>query len=248
VQLRDLRAESSGADMRVDIALQGPNSRKILLDMKMSAEAKRQLRKLTRFHLMQAEVDGIDLIISRTGYTGEWWSFELFVHPDKAVNLWNALMKAGEPHGLQPCGLGARDSLRIEAGLPLYGQELAGPLDLGPADAGFRNFVATYKPWFIGRAAFLAKEEERGREVVRFRFPERSRMAHQGDPITDADGAVIGEVTSCSLDAEGTLTGQAYVDKAFTKKGSTFVVYQGMHGKELTADAKGTEAVVLKRF
>jgi glycine hydroxymethyltransferase len=232
----------------VDIALQGPKSRKILLGLKSDKAARAKLKSLQRFHLMQAEFEGIDLIVSRTGYTGEWVSFELFVHPDKAVELWNVLMKAGEAHGLQACGLGARDSLRIEAGLPLYGHELAGPLALGPADAGFRGFVATYKPWFIGRDTFLAKEEKRKREVARFQFPKGSRIAHQGDPVTDVAGKLIGEVTSCSLDREGSLTGQAYVDKKFTKEGSQFTVYQGMHGQELGKDAKGTEALVLSRF
>lgn len=248
VQLRDLRAESSGADMRVDIALQGPKSKRILQAFKMSAEAKEQLRTLKRFHLMRAELNGIDLIISRTGYTGEWISFELFVHPDRAVELWQALMKAGEKYGLLPCGLGARDSLRIEAGLPLYGQELAGPLALGPADAGFRGFVKTYKPWFIGREAFLAAEEERSREVARFQFAKGARPAHLEDPVTDDKGNVIGYVTSCSLDSQGTLTGQAWVDSKFTKQGRTIYVHAGMHGQELAKDAEGTEAKVLSRF
>jgi glycine hydroxymethyltransferase len=164
------------------------------------------------------------------------------------VELWQALMKAGAKYGLQPCGLGARDSLRIEAGLPLYGQELAGPLALGPADAGFRSFVRTDKPWYIGRAAFLAAEEARSREVARFQFAKGARPAHLEDPVTDAKGKLIGYVTSCSLDSQGTLTGQAWVDSKFTKQGSTIYVHAGMHGKELTKDAEGTEAKVLSRF
>jgi len=166
-------------------------------------------------------------------------------HPhEDAVGLWTCLLDQPE---VLPVGLGARDSLRIEAGLPLYGQELAGPLNLGPADAGFRTFVDGTKPWFVGRSGFLAHEENRKREVVRFRFPPGVRMAHQGDPVADKDGKLIGEVTSCSLDSEGTLTGQAYVDKKFGKEGSTFLVYQGMHGKD-TAGATPTEATVLSRF
>jgi glycine hydroxymethyltransferase len=120
-------------------------------------------------------------------------------------------------------------------------------LQLTPGDAGFRTFVKTGKPWFIGRSAFLAKEEKRKREVLRFRFPPGVRMAHLGDPVADADGKLIGEVTSCSLDAEGTLTGQAWVDKKFGKEGSSILVYQGMHGKDL-AGVTPTEARVLSRF
>jgi glycine hydroxymethyltransferase len=247
-RLRDLRAASAGEEQRVDLALQGPNSRKILLELESSPATKAQLKGLPRFGVLRGVFAGFDLIVSRTGYTGERWSFELFVHPDLAVDLWKTLLKTGEGHGLQPCGLGARDSLRIEAGLPLYGQELAGPLDLSPADAGFRSFVATHKPWFIGRDAFLAREEERRREVLRFQFPKGSRIAHQGDPVTDTDGKIIGEVTSCSLDREGSLTGQAYVDKKFSKEGNKLIVFQGLHGQELGKEAKGTEAVVLTRF
>ena len=247
VRLRNLRARSSGRDQRVDLALQGPNSRKILLGLSASSADKQRVKKMKRFGITQVTLGGFDLIISRTGYTGEPLSFELFVHPDKAVALWAALFQVGEKHALKPIGLGARDSLRIEAGLPLYGQELAGPLQLSPADAGFRTFVKTYKPWFIGRSAYIAKEEKRKREVLRFRFPPGVRMAHLGDPVVDKEGKHIGEVTSCSLDAEGTLTGQAWVDKKHGKEGATVFIYQGMHGKEL-GGAQPTPATVLSRF
>ncbi|MEX2143714.1 MAG: glycine cleavage system aminomethyltransferase GcvT [Anaerolineales bacterium] len=247
VRLRNLRANSSGKDQRLDLALQGPNSRKILLALKSSAEDKQRVKKLKSFGVTQVTLNGIDLIVSRTGYTGEPLSFELFLHPDQVVALWTALLQAGEKYGLKPIGLGARDSLRIEAGLPLYGQEMAGPLQLSPADAGFRTLVKTYKPWFVGRAAFLAKEEQRKREVLRFRFPPGVRMAHQGDPVVDKDGKPIGEVTSCSLDAVGTLTGQAWLDKKHGKEGASIYIFQGMHGKELGL-AQPTTAIVLTRF
>ncbi len=247
VQLHNLRDSASGSDQRVDLALQGPNSRKILLALAAAAD-KPRLRKLGRFGVTRARLAGLDLIISRTGYTGEPFSYELFVHPDQAVELWHSLFKAGAKHDLQPIGLGARDSLRIEAGLPLYGQELAGPHNLSPADAGFRGFVQTNKPWFIGRGAFLTADAQRKREVLRFQFPPGVRMAHQGDPVTNAEGKLIGEVTSCSLDRHGTLTGQAWVEKKYAKENTTLFVHQGMHAKPLAADAKGTEARVLSRF
>jgi glycine hydroxymethyltransferase len=91
------------------------------------------------------------VIISRTGYTGERIAYEIFVHPEQAPALWAKLMEAGEPFGLKPCGLAARDSTRTEAGLPLYGHELAGSLGLNPADAGFGSYVKLWKPFFIGR-------------------------------------------------------------------------------------------------
>ena len=80
--------------------------------------------RLLRTNLCEATVGGFDLVVSRTGYTGEKMAFELFVHPDKAQDLFRTLLEVGEPFGLKPIGLGARDSLRLEAGLPLYGHEL----------------------------------------------------------------------------------------------------------------------------
>ncbi|MEK7787323.1 MAG: hypothetical protein AAB658_18130, partial [Chloroflexota bacterium] len=189
--LRNLRADSSGPDMRVDIALQGPRSRDILLAL--GANNKSLITKLKRTELCRATVGGFDMIVARTGYTGEQIGFELFVHPDNAVGLWNALMSAGTPLGMKPCGLASRDSLRTEAGLPLYGDEMAGHLDLGVGDAGFESYVKTHKPWFIGRKAFLVQEKDRKGEVARFRFNAKSgRMAHNGDPVVDDKGRVIG--------------------------------------------------------
>lgn len=110
-------------------------------------------------------------------------------------------MEAGTPLGMKPCGLGARDSLRTEAGLPLYGHEMGGDLNLGVAEAGFGSYVKTYKPWFIGRDAYIAREEKRKAEVIRFRFTETgARMAHHGDPVLDQKGRMIGVVTSCAAD------------------------------------------------
>jgi len=228
VNLRNLRDPKAGADMRVDIALQGPKSRDILLSLGVDAATRRSIMALKRTNLCEAVVGGIDLVVSRTGYTGEKMAFELFVHPDKAVELWDALMKAGEPLGLKPCGLGARDSLRTEAGLPLYGHEMGGDMNLGVAEAGFGSFVKTYKPWFIGRAAYLAREAKRTAEVFRFRFTEKGvRMAHNADPILDKKGKTVGVVTSCAVDSDGLLTGQAYIDLKAGEEGATIYIYQG---------------------
>ena len=258
VVLRNLRDPKAGADMRVDIALQGPKSRDILLALGVDAPTRRNIMALKRTDLCEAVVGGIDLVVSRTGYTGEKMAFELFVHPDKAVELWNALTKAGEPLGLKPCGLGARDSLRTEAGLPLYGHEMGGDMNLGVAEAGFGSFVKTYKPWFIGRAAFLARESTRTAEVIRFRFTEKGvRMAHNADPIIDRKGKTVGVVTSCAIDSEGFLTGQAFVDLKVAAEGTQFFVYQGAPKSAGKAPAElivgdritlPTAAVIISRF
>ena len=173
--------------MRVDIALQGPKSRDILLALGCDAATTKKVKALKRTELCEAVIGGFDLVVSRTGYTGEKMAFELFVHPKKAAELWEALRKVGEPLGMKACGLGARDSLRTEAGLPLYGHEMGGEMNFGVAEAGFGSYVKTYKPWFIGRKAFIERESNRKGVVVRFRFTDKAvRMAHNGDPVLDA--------------------------------------------------------------
>ena len=122
--IRNLRDPKAGSAMRVDIALQGPKSRDMLLAMGVDRNDVYEIMKLKRTELCDAVIGGFDLIVSRTGYTGEKMAFELFVHPERAVDFWKAVMKAGEPFGVKPIGLGARDSLRTEAGLPLYGHEM----------------------------------------------------------------------------------------------------------------------------
>lgn len=228
VILRNLRDRSAGADMRLDIALQGPKSRDILLSLGVDTPTRKRILALKRTELCDAVVGGFDLVVSRTGYTGEKMAFELFVHPDQVVAFWNALLEKGKPLGLLACGLGARDSLRTEAGLPLYGHEMAGDLGLGVAEAGFGSYVKTYKPWFIGRDAFLEREKKRSTVVVRFRFTEKGvRMAHHGDPVLDRKGKVIGVVTSCAVDSDGLLTGQAHIDRKYAAEETPILIYQG---------------------
>jgi glycine hydroxymethyltransferase len=168
--------------------------------------------------------------------------FELFIHPGQAPAFWEALLKAGAPAGLKPCGLAARDSLRTEAGLPLYGDEMAGNLGLGVGDAGFESYVKPYKPWFIGRKVFFEQEKKRASEVVRFRFNEKTgRMAHNGDPVVDEKGRVIGVVTSCSIDAEGYRSGQAYVELKYINEGTRILIFQSASDKPEKAK-KGLKA------
>jgi glycine hydroxymethyltransferase len=238
IKLRNLRDPKEGKDMRVDIALQGPKSRDILLALGADEATTKKISKLRRTELCDAVVGGFDLVVSRTGYTGESIGFELFVHPDKVVEFWQALIMAGEAFGMKPCGLGARDSLRTEAGLPLYGHEMGGEYNLSVGDAGFRTYVKTYKPWFIGREAFLEKEENRKSKVIRFRFNEKGvRMAHLGDPVMDKRGKTIGFVTSCAVDKDGLLTGQAYVDIKNSKKDTEILIFQNASDKGNKAPA-----------
>jgi glycine hydroxymethyltransferase len=249
-EIRNLRDPKAGEDMRVDIALQGPKSRDILFAMGVDEETRKKVIGLKRTQLCDAVIGNFDLVVSRTGYTGEKMAFELFVHPERAAGFWNAVVKAGESFGLKPVGLGARDSLRTEAGLPLYGHEMGlgsgkfGERDLGVAEGGFGSYVKPYKPWFIGRDAYVAREQERKGVVVRFRFDEpRVRMAHPGDPVVNSSGERIGWVTSCAIDGERFLTGQAYLENGYTKVDTPIGIHQGG-----VMDRPATMAKVVSRF
>jgi glycine hydroxymethyltransferase len=112
------------------------------------------------------------------------------------------------------------------------------------AEGGFGSYVKTYKPWFIGREAYIARERERKRVVVRFRFDDqRVRMAHNSDPVADKDGKTIGYVTSCAIDSERFLTGQAFVDLAYAAEGTPVGIHQGG-----VMDRPATPAKVVSRF
>lgn len=239
VILRNLRDPQEGDDMRVDIALQGPRARDVLLALGAGEEHHQRIMALKRTELCEAVVGGFDLVVSRTGYTGEKMAFELFVHPDRSADLFEALLKAGEPAGIKPCGLGARDSLRTEAGLPLYGHEMGGDLNLGVGEAGFGAYVKVFKPWFIGRSAFMAVEAKRKAVVTRFRFNEKGvRMAHLGDPVLDKRGRVVGVVTSCAVDRDGFLTGQALLELKLAEPGSPVLIYQSAPAAAAKAPAE----------
>ncbi len=101
------------------------------------------------------------------------------MHPEELASFWRDLLRVGAAFGLKPCGLAARDSLRTEAGLPLYGHEMAGPLNLTMADAGFGSYIKLYKPFFVGREAFVTRERERKAEVVRFQVPEKGNPSRR---------------------------------------------------------------------
>ncbi len=227
ITLKDLRDPQWGDACRVDMPLQGPTSRDILLSLCDDADLAKRIKRLPWAGLTKGAIAGFDLIISRTGYTGEKIAYELFVHPDKAADLWMTLLEAGESFGIKSCGLAARDSTRTEAGLPLYGHEMAGSLGLNPAEAGFGAYVKLAKPFFVGRDAFITALEGRDRLVVRFRMNEKGvRRPDNGDPVLDKRGKVIGTVTSCAIDSDGYLLGQAVVKWDMRKRGTAVYIYQ----------------------
>jgi glycine hydroxymethyltransferase len=184
-----------------------------------------QLNRMQRARFVEADLGGIDLIVSRTGYTGEEVGYELYVHPDQAVALWQLLLDRGEPYGIQPCGLAARDSTRIEAGLPLYGHELAGPLHVSQNEAGFGGYVRYHKPFFVGRTPYKAHNDQSERRIARFQLSERgARALRGGEPVVSRRGKVIGQVTSCALVGDRQI-GMALVEERYAEPGIELYVY-----------------------
>ncbi len=254
VVIRDLRDPSSGDDMLVDLAFQGPLSTKVLLKLMDDGALKEQFCHLPKSHLMDVKLAGLDVIASRTGYTGEDQAYELFGHPDRAAELWGAILEAGAPLGVVPAGLGSRDSTRCEAGLPLYGHELAGDYDIDPIEAGYGYFVKFHKPFFIGRQPLLERWlKPRKKKIVRFRVTTKMpRTVKPGDVVVERSGRFIGHVTSCVL-VKGKQIGLALVDSNFARVNSRLAIFPLPPGKKappaVTFDAvkKGDRLVVSER-
>ena len=232
--LRDLKDPACGPDQRVDLALQGPASLPTLQAMTDDPKVKDALARVRRTDLIEVTLSGIPLVIARTGYTGEEIGYEIFVHPDQAVELSNLLLDKGAEYGVKPCGLAARDSTRIEAGLPLYGHELAGPLEIIPHEAGFPAYVKFHKPFFVGRKAVMARAARSRRELVRFQVNETGvkalRGGDHGETVVNKRGKYVGRVTSCTL-AGGIQVGLALVDRRYAEPGTQLVVYPAASGK-----------------
>ncbi len=174
------------------LAIQGPKAAAIVQSL---TGAKLDLIKY--YHFSEGTVAGIQCLISRTGYTGED-GFELYHAAGDAPALAEALLNAGKPHGLELAGLGARDSLRLEAGYPLYGHEIT--QDISPLAAGLGWTVKLDKGAdFIGRAALLQEKQKGGaKRIVFFKTGDR-RIVRAGAPVLDGSGATVGSVVSGTL-------------------------------------------------
>jgi glycine cleavage system T protein len=224
--IRDMRDCNSGSDCRVDIALQGPASMELLFSMIKSEETRQQFKNLKPFNLIETELDGFNCIISRTGYTGAKIGYELFVHPEKAAELWILLLEKGKPFGILPCGLGARDSLRIEAGLPLYGHELAGEFNISPFEAGYGWAVKLEKGFFIGRTAMQKKTKGYDMQVARIELSGEKgiRPVRGHDGVLDENGVCIGWILSCAK-AGSKQIALAYISKEIIEENRPVGLY-----------------------
>jgi glycine hydroxymethyltransferase len=234
--IRDMKISDSKADCRVDIALQGPAATDIIFSLIENNRIREEIKNLKPFHFIEADLTvipakagiygDIDCIISRTGYTGAKIGFELFVHPVKAPQLWNILLEKGSPLGLVPCGLGARDSLRIEAGLPLYGHELAGPFNISPFEAGYGWAVKLEKEFFIGKTAMQHRVKTYDMKVaqIELRGEKGIRPVRQNDGVLNKNGECIGWTLSCANAGEKQVA-LVYVNKESAKENDPVGVY-----------------------
>jgi aminomethyltransferase len=213
------------SDATALLALQGPESLAIL--QPLTGE---DLSAIRYYHCTPGMVDGINCIISRTGYTGED-GFELYCAPVDVVKLWNDLLAAGKQHGLLPAGLGARDTLRLEAGYCLYGHEL--DEQTNPLEANLGWTVKLNKGDFIGRDALLkVKEEGLKRKLIGIEMIERG-VSRGGYAIFENDqqiGALTSGAPSPTLNKN---IGMGYVEAAHAVAGKTVQV--DIRGKRTAA-------------
>ncbi|MEB2283926.1 MAG: glycine cleavage system protein T [Polyangiaceae bacterium UTPRO1] len=229
--------EHAGAAAVVDrsaatasLALQGPAAADILARL-----TSLPLSDLRSFRFARGEVAGMPAFVSRTGYTGED-GFELYVDAARVVDLWGALLGAGAPVGLEPVGLGARDTLRLEAGFPLYGHELDD--QTSPLAAGLQRWVRLDGEDFIGRAA-LRREREQGspRRLVglEMRGPGIARRGYR----VSFEGAAVGIVTSGTMSPTlGRAVALAYVSAALANPGTMLAV--DVRGRSIPAEIVAT--------
>lgn len=171
------------------------------------------VRDIPFYNFVTLRVDDEDIIVSRTGYTGED-GFEIYGSHEFTQRVWDKLMEGG----VEPCGLGCRDTLRFEVGLPLYGDELSA--DITPLEASLSMFVKLDKPEFIGREA-LARQKAEGvsRRIVGLEL-EGSAIPRHGYPV-EVDGRQVGEITTGYRSiSTGRSVAMAMIDKPYDKLGT----------------------------
>ena len=217
-----LRFEDA-SDRTALLALQGPRAFEIVARLGADGAA---LGELGSFRLRTAHLAcddrTVEVVAARTGYTGED-GLELFCAHGEAVALWRALMEAGKPSGLQPAGLGARDTLRLEARLCLYGNDIDETVN--PIEAGLGWVVKLDKAAFVGKAAVeRVKAEGPSRKLVGFEMRGRG-IARHGYPLCDAEARPVGVCTSGSPSPTlGKNIGLGFLPTAMTAVGTSFAV------------------------
>jgi len=202
------------------IAVQGPRAREIVEATVGITGVAPALADLGSYAWSQGTFQDEPLFIARTGYTGED-GFELMLSNALAPALWDALLEAGDPLGLVPAGLAARDTLRLEAGMPLHGHELS--TATLPAQAGLGRVVAVDKDQFVGKEALAAASEDLPRLVGL--VAEGRRAGRAGYAVVDAEGTAVGEITSGALSPTlGHPIAMAFVPPALAEAGTSLFI------------------------
>ena len=215
-----IQEQATGFDVMLDnrsdsyaqLAVQGPEAEKVVSEVLGLAEC----QTIEFYHARYVDIDPkIQMIMSRTGYTGED-GFEIYASAETINNYWDKLLASGR---CKPCGLGCRDTLRFEVGLPLYGDELSD--EISPVMAGLSMFVKFDKPEFIGREALLKqKTEGTAKKLVGIELHDKAIPRH-GYTVLNMDGEPIGEVTTgyhgISVDKSVCM---ALIDTAYAKLGN----------------------------
>ncbi|MGM7678298.1 glycine cleavage system aminomethyltransferase GcvT [Microbacterium sp. A94] len=210
------------------LAIQGPASERIVAEVSGITELSIPWDEQKYYAWASARYNGEPLIVARTGYTGED-GFELLVRSEDAVALWDAVLAAGEAHGIVPAGLAARDTLRLEAGMPLYGHELS--LMTKPAQAGLGRVVASEKEAFVGKDAVTADDDAR---VLVGLAAEGKRAGRAGYAVVTEDGTALGEITSGALSPTlGHPIAMAFIDPSSAEEGTA--VFLDIRGKKIPA-------------
>jgi len=203
--------------MWAQLALQGPRAEQILAPL-----VDVDLSSIGYYRFLPGRVCGAPSIVSRTGYTGED-GFEVYTHPEAAPRIWDAILDGGRPHGILPAGLGARDTLRLEAKLALYGNDIDDATTPWEADLGW--IVKMRKGDFNGRAALESQKMAGvGRKLVGFEVTGRGIARHGHTLVVDGTGAP-GVVTSgTQTPTVGKPIGLAYVPAASTAPGTKLTI------------------------
>jgi aminomethyltransferase len=222
------------SDAWAQIAIQGPLGPSVTAYL-----AEPDVLSLKRYRFEQGSFAGVaGCLLARTGYTGED-GFEVFCPAERAPHIWDALLEAGATHGIAPCGLGARNTLRLEARMPLYGNELTD--DTTPLQAGLGWATKLRKPGgFLGSDAIAARRDTDTHQLVGFVMTDK-RIARDGMAVFDpeSDGEPIGHVTSGSKSpSTGRAIGLAYVPRRFANPGTALTIdVRGKPGQALVNDA-----------
>jgi aminomethyltransferase len=213
------------SDSYTQMALQGPNAYKILL-----ALTQIDVEKMSSFAVERGTVEGVEAIVSRTGYTGED-GFEIYTLAPNPETIWNAILEEGKAYGIQPVGLGARDTLRLEARLMLYGNDIDENTTV--LEAGMRWLVKFKKGDFLGREALLKQKEEGiRRKIVGFELVEKG-IARPHYPVY-IDNEKVSEVRSGSFSPFFQKSiGLTYLPVEHTEIGTEFAI--DIRGKRVKA-------------